>query len=98
MNAKGVNIIKDKVPLEWKIFANGTGLDGVDAVVEQIDHDETREEYKIEIFLKKLYQKPPNDYRTCVQNSLKVMGRNDLLQDIAYLGAFLVVYVCFFFR
>ena len=95
MDAKVVNIIKDKVALEWKMFARGTGFDGVDAVVDQIDHNKTREEYKIEIFLKKLYQQHPNDYRTCIQNSLKVMGRNNLLQDIAYLGAFLVVHVCF---
>ena len=87
MDAKVVNIIKDKVALEWKMFARGTGFDGADAVVEQIDHDETREEYKIEIFLKKLYEKRPNDYRTCIQNSLNLMGRNDLLQDMAYLGA-----------
>ena len=31
MDAKVVNIIKDKVALEWKMFARGTGFDGVDA-------------------------------------------------------------------
>ena len=95
MDAKVTNMIKNTIALEWKIFARGTGFDGVDAVVDQIDHDMTKEKSKIEIFLKKLYQQHPNDYKTRIQNSLKVMGRTDLLQDIASLDAFLVVYVFF---
>ena len=88
MDAKLTNILKDKVALQWKIFAYSTGFNGVDGIVDQIDHEMSSNESKLEIFLNILYQKHPNDYRTSIQNSLKVMGRTDVLQDIAFLGAF----------
>ena len=98
MDRNVMNIITDKVAIEWKKFARGTNFsEDVDVIVDQIDHDEnmTGEKSKIKCFLTKLYERHPNDYRTFYEKSLKAMGRNDVLQDISSIGAFLTftVYV-----
>ena len=95
MDAKLNNIIIAKVSSDWKRFARGTGFSGVNAVVDQIDHDHdvTKKESKIETFLEKLYQQHPIDYRTCIQNSLIGMGRNDVLQDISSMGVFILLFI-----
>ena len=98
MDAKVRSIIIKKVT-EWKRFARLTKCsDNVDAIVSQIDHDvRGGDESKMESFLTKLVELHPNDYITCIQKSLKAIGRIDVLQDITSICMFLTFLTDFVF-
>ena len=98
MDAKVRSIIIKKVT-EWKRFARRTHCsENVDAIISQIDHDvRGGDASKMECFLTKLVELHPNNYLTYIQNSLKAIGKNNVLQDITTICMFLTFLTDFVF-
>ena len=79
-------ILIERVSSDWKRFARTTSLNGIDGIVECIDHDCQNNQSKMGAFLDRLHEIRPIDFKELIEMSLNATNRYDVLLGVALDG------------
>ena len=65
---------------EWRVFAHSTGLNA--HIIGYIDLHDLSDQLKMEFFLRELVTWHPSCFMTLIENSLSVMEKVDVLEEL----------------
>ena len=77
-------ILIENLASEWKRFALDANFSK--AVIDYVDLDKHCDQLKMDKLLGKLVLQNPSDFLLVVENSLTLMGKTDILNEIKMLG------------